>query len=132
MQRELSIVDHKGGCHCRKVRFDFKTYDRGDVLMCNCSMCSKLGYLHLIVEKDWFNLLTSDTELERYTFNTGTAKHYFCKTCGVKSFYIPRSHPDKISVNVRCIDPGTFTPANIIPFDGQNWEKAYKKIKGSI
>jgi hypothetical protein len=57
-----------------------------------------------------------------YTFNTKVAQHYFCRTCGIKPFYIPRSNPDGIDVNVRCLDsiPESLT---VTPFDGRNWER---------
>jgi hypothetical protein len=86
-------------------------------------MCSKAGFLHLIVPKERFKLLQGDDALTTYTFNTGTAKHLFCATCGVKSFYVPRSHPDGISVNARCIDGGTIESMSVKKFDGRNWEK---------
>ncbi len=91
---------------------------------CNCSICSQCGYLHLIVPAARFVLLKGGEHLRTYTFNTGVAKHHFCSHCGVKSFYVPRSHPDGISVNVRCIDAGTIASVTITPFDGQGWEKA--------
>jgi len=94
---------------------------------CNCSMCSKFGYLHLIASKSQFQLLSGRDDLTTYQFNTGTAKHLFCSTCGVKSFYVPRSHPDGYSVNVRCLDPGTIAGMNIEKIDGQNWEQTFPK-----
>jgi len=81
------------------------------------------GYLHLIIEKSAFRLVSDEGDISCYTFNTGVAKHYFCGHCGIKSFYVPRSHPDGISVNARCIDPGTFESSGIEDFDGENWEK---------
>jgi len=79
------------------------------------------GYLHLIVPKSAFTLIQGQDELVTYTFNTGVARHYFCSTCGIKSFYIPRSNPDGYSVNVRCLYPAPET-IEVIQFDGQNWE----------
>ena len=81
------------------------------------------GYLHLIVEKRAFRLLRGDEDLSTYTFNTETARHYFCRHCGIKSFYVPRSHPDGISVNARCLDGANVEGTMITPFDGQNWEQ---------
>jgi len=94
---------------------------------CNCSICSKSGYLHLIVPKSKFKLVTGEDYLTTYTFDTGEAKHTFCKICGIKSFYIPRSNPDGYDVNVRCLDP---QPANLViePFDGKNWEQHADKL----
>jgi hypothetical protein len=91
---------------------------------CNCSICGKSGYLHLIVPAERFKLLSGADALSTYSFNTHTAKHYFCSTCGVKSFYVPRSHPKGVSVNARCIDSDTVEATTVIPFDGRDWEKA--------
>src|SRR5262249_47963540 len=117
------LVTCKGGCHCGRVRFEAYTRPDPEVQSCNCSICAKTGYLHLIVPQSRFRLLTPWEALSTYTFNTGIARHYFCKTCGIKSFYVPRSNPDGYSVNVRCLDPGALPSCRITEFDGQNWEK---------
>jgi hypothetical protein len=114
---------YSGGCHCGKVRFEVQASATLEVADCNCSMCSKSGYLHLIVPAAQFKLVKGAEALSTYTFNTGVAKHLFCSTCGVKSFYVPRSHPDGISVNVRCLDEGSVESITIQPFDGRDWEK---------
>jgi hypothetical protein len=119
------MVLHTGGCHCGRVRFEVRAPARLKVSDCNCSICSKSGYLHLIVPKSHFRLLQGEESLTTYTFNTGTAKHLFCSTCGVKSFYIPRSHPDGYSVNARCLDAGTVETIDVEPFDGREWEQQY-------
>jgi hypothetical protein len=98
---------------------------------CNCSICSKTGYLHLLVERSRFRLLEGEDSLSSYRFNTGTARHRFCKVCGIKSFYVPRSHPDGYSVNARCLDPGTVTAMQITAFDGAHWETSAKGRKWS-
>lgn len=114
---------HTGGCHCGRVRFEVLAPARITVSECDCSICSKFGFLHLIVPKERFKLLSGGDALTTYTFNTGVAKHYFCSACGVKSFYVPRSHPDGISVNARCIDDGSIESMAIKPFNGRDWEK---------
>ena len=119
-----ATVKHAGGCHCGRVRFEVAAPARIEVAECNCSMCAKVGYLHLIVAADRFRLLAGRDELTTYTFNTGVAQHYFCKHCGVKSFYIPRSHPDGVSVNARCLDDGTVESMTVLPYDGRNWDAA--------
>jgi hypothetical protein len=116
------MVTHRGGCHCGRVRFEVVAPAKIRVDECNCSICSKLGYLHLIVPRSRFRLLRGDDCLTTYTFHTGVAQHTFCSVCGVKSFYVPRSHPEGISVNARCIDPGTISELAVRPFDGANWE----------
>jgi hypothetical protein len=117
---------HKGGCHCGAVTFEVQAPAHIEASRCNCSICSMTGFIHLIVPRENFSLLSSDSSLADYRFNTGTAQHKFCKTCGVKSFYIPRSHPNGISVNVTCLDKSTIEDVTITitDFDGQNWEDA--------
>ena len=97
-------------------------------LDCNCSICSKAGYLHLIVPLARFRLLRGEEALTEYRFNSGAARHLFCSRCGVKSFYVPRSNPDGIDVNVRCLDGKTITSLRITPYDGRNWEDAVADI----
>ena len=113
----------QGGCHCGAVRFEV-TADISEVVDCNCSVCTKKGFLHLIVEPEKFRLLKGADALVTYRFNTGTARHTFCGTCGIHAFYTPRSHPDKVDVNVRCIEGIDLAVLKIVPFDGQNWEAA--------
>ena len=119
-----ATVKHAGGCHCGRIRFEVEAPAQIEVAECNCSICAKVGYLHLIVAADRFRLLRGRDELATYTFNTGVAQHYFCKHCGVKSFYIPRSHPDGVSVNARCLDEGTVESMTVLPYDGRNWDAA--------
>jgi len=113
---------HKGGCHCGRIRFEVEAPGDLEVNECNCSICRLTGFLHLIVRKDDFRLVSGQDDLSTYQFNTGVARHFFCAVCGVKSFYIPRSNPDGYSVNARCLDPGTVTSMTIETFDGRNWE----------
>ena len=116
------MITHSGGCHCGRVRFEVTAPAAISVAQCNCSICAKSAYLHLIVPKSRFRLLQGEEFITTYTFGTGVAKHYFCKVCGIKSFYVPRSDPDGVSVNARCLDPGTVTRMEVRPFDGRNWE----------
>ncbi len=116
------MISHRGGCHCGRVRFEVDAPADLDVSECNCSMCRRTGFLHLIVPKSRFRLLSGEDALTRYTFHTRTAQHLFCATCGIKSFYVPRSHPDGYSVNVRCLEPETVRSVSVRPFDGANWE----------
>jgi hypothetical protein len=112
----------QGSCHCGAVAFEVDAPEPMRVQRCNCSICTKAGFLHLIVPKSRFRLLRGEPDITTYTFNTGVAKHTFCRNCGMKPFYIPRSNPDGVDVNVNCLDP---VPANVViePFDGQNWEE---------
>jgi hypothetical protein len=112
-----------GGCHCGRVRFRV-TADLDRVTECNCSMCGKKGFLHLIVAPTQFELLRGRDDLTTYSFNSGVAKHTFCKYCGIHSFYVPRSDPDKIDVNVRCLDNIEVESLAVKKFDGRHWEDA--------
>lgn len=124
------MIKHSGGCHCGKIRFEVMAPAHLEVGDCNCSMCARTGYLHLMVPKSRFKLLSGEDVLTTYQFNTHTAKHLFCSVCGIKSFYVPRSHPDGISVNARCLDEGTVEGMTIEKIDGRNWEKHYPAGRG--
>ena len=113
---------HYGGCHCRAVRFEVDLPPAFDVEDCNCSICAMSGNIHVIVPATRFRLLSGADALTEYTFNTGRAKHRFCKTCGIKSFYVPRSNPDGFAVTYRCLDNWQALNVTVAPFDGQNWE----------
>ena len=118
----------QGGCHCGEVRFQVLV-DRDIVYDCNCSICRKKGFLHLIVPPENFTLLRDKSSLISYTFNTRIANHTFCSVCGIHCFYRPRSHPDKIDVNVRTLDLDSIGIFKIKAFDGQNWENNVDKIQ---
>jgi len=124
------VVTHSGGCHCGRVRFEVIAPKRLKVSECNCSICGKAGYLHLVVPADRFKLLSGNDTLRTYSFNTHTAKHLFCSVCGIKSFYVPRSHPDGISVNARCIDSETIEELTVTSLNGREWEAQYPKGRG--
>jgi hypothetical protein len=113
----LSLVTHRGGCHCGAVAFEVQAPARLTVSDCNCSICRMSGYQHLIVPRARFRLLKGAESLTEYRFNTGTARHLFCRHCGVKSFYVPRSNPDGYSVNARCLDPATVEHLEVEIFD---------------
>jgi hypothetical protein len=124
------VVTHAGGCHCGRVRFEVIAPKSLTVSECNCSICSKAGYLHLVVPAAQFKLLSGNDTLATYSFNTHTAKHLFCSVCGIKSFYVPRSHPDGISVNARCLDSGMIEELTVTPLNGREWEAQYPKGRG--
>ncbi|HEX7231414.1 MAG TPA: GFA family protein [Candidatus Binatia bacterium] len=126
-EQDPSLIEYAGGCHCGRVRFAVLAAAAIEAIECNCSICSKSGFLHLIVPKDRFTLHRGAEFLVEYQFNTGVARHLFCKICGIKSFYIPRSNPDGYSVNVRCLDISA-KDVKIIPFDGRHWEQHSEKL----
>jgi len=111
-----------GGCHCGAVRFEVELPNAFEVEDCNCSMCAMSGNDHVIVPSSRFRLVQGTEHLAEYTFNTGAARHLFCKTCRIKSFYIPRSNPDGYAVTWRCLDDWASVDVTVAPFDGQNWE----------
>jgi hypothetical protein len=111
-----------GGCHCGAVRFEASLPVRIAAQSCNCSMCGKVGFIHVIVPESRFRITAGADQLTEYGFNTGVAKHLFCPVCGVKSFYRPRSNPDGWSVNARCLDGAEALDIAVEPFDGRNWE----------
>ena len=117
-----------GGCHCGAVVWEADLPDEIVADECNCSICNAVGYLHVIAPRAKFRLLTGEDSLAEYRFNTGAAKHYFCKVCGVKSFYVPRSNPDGYSLNLRCMDRSQFSKIQLRPFDGRNWEANADKL----
>jgi hypothetical protein len=124
------MITHSGGCHCGRVRFEVIAPAVLEVSDCNCSICAKSGYLHLTVPRSRFKLLQGAQALLTYQFNTGTARHLFCSHCGIKSFYVPRSHPDGFSVNARCLDEGTVEQMSIRQSNGKEWEKMYPQGRG--
>ena len=125
----MSLIRHQGGCHCGAVRFAVEAPADLELLSCNCSICRMTGFVHLIVPGERFHLLSGENNLTVYRFNTGVAQHMFCKTCGIKSFYVPRSHPDGYSVNANCLTPETIKSLNVTPFDGQNWDSHIGEIR---
>ncbi len=120
-------MKYTGSCHCGDVRFEIEADERIVAKDCNCSICKKSAYLHLIVPESRFKLLKGSDKLTSYSFNTGVAEHLFCSTCGIKSFYVPRSNPNGYAVNARCLEP---QPRELVveSFDGQNWEEHAHKL----
>ncbi|KAK4749164.1 hypothetical protein SAY87_026613 [Trapa incisa] len=126
MGSETERVVHRGGCHCRRVRWEVEAPSSVVAWQCNCSDCSMRGNTHFILPSSNFRLLGDSHQfLTTYTFGTHTAKHIFCKVCGITSFYIPRSNPDGIAITYRCVDPGTLAHIEIKLYDGKNWESSY-------
>lgn len=121
---DQETVTHIGGCHCGAVRFEVDAPSELQVYECNCSICAMTGFIHLIVPDRHFRLLDGADALTEYRFNTGTARHLFCRHCGVKSFYVPRSNPDGFSINIRCLQSSSLASVRVETFDGRNWEQA--------
>ena len=117
------MTEVEGGCHCGRIRFR-ATVDLAQATVCNCSICAKKGFIHLIIPLERFQLLSGGDDISVYRFNTGLAQHQFCRHCGVHPFYVPRSDPDKIDVNARCLDGVDAEQLHPRPFDGKNWEAA--------
>ncbi|WP_371396688.1 GFA family protein [Fretibacter rubidus] len=125
----MTAVIHTAGCHCDAVKFEFNAPATVSVTECNCSMCAMSGYQHVFIPQSDLRFICGQEELALYTFNSHKAQHLFCKTCGIKPLYVPRSHPDSYSVNLRCITPGTLSVEKRIAFDGQNWEANIASLK---
>ena len=123
------FVTHRGGCHCRRVAFEVDAPARIEAIECNCSICRMTGFLHLIVPASRFRVLRGADELTEYAFNTGVAKHRFCRVCGVKPFYVPRSNPDGFDINVRCLDPSTIAGIDITQFDDARRDESTAAIQ---
>jgi hypothetical protein len=117
------MATYRGGCHCGRIAFEVDG-ELERVVVCNCSICAKKGYLHWIVERARFRPLTPEDALTTYRFNTGVARHHFCPVCGVAPFYVPRSDPDRIDVNVRCLEDVDAEALPVERFDGRHWEEA--------
>jgi hypothetical protein len=122
MQRQV------GGCHCGAVRFEVEGRPE-PVVECNCSMCRRKGYLHWIVRREALRIVRGEDALESYRFGTGVAQHLFCRVCGITPFYVPRSHPDGIDVNVRCLDDVVLDTLVVEPFDGRHWEESVTALR---
>lgn len=120
-------MEYSGSCHCGAIRFTIEASENLEVEDCNCSICNKAGFLHLILPLSQFKLISGQESITTYTFNKGIAQHTFCKKCGIKPFYTPRSNPDGIDINVRCLDTQPKS-LKITPFDGQNWEENAHKV----
>ncbi len=123
----LSGAEIEGGCHCGAVRFRARlqpgtSLSALEVVECNCSICTMKAYLHVFIPESDFELTQGAPALTTYRFNTGAAAHTFCSTCGVAPFYRPRSHPDCVDVNARCVDGLDLTTVRRSSFDGANWE----------
>jgi hypothetical protein len=128
MREQTDIL--RGGCHCGRIAFEVDG-PVGVVEECNCSICTKKGYLHWIVLRESFRLLTPSNSMATYRFNTGVPKHRFCPECGVAPFYVPRSDPDRIDINVRCLEGVNPGLLRIERFDGRNWERSRREGRGS-
>lgn len=125
---DSKIIIHSGGCHCKRVRWQVRSPSSIVAWQCNCTDCSMRGNTHFVVPSSDFELnKESEQFLTTYTFGTHTAKHIFCKVCGITSFYIPRSNPDGVAVTFICVDPGTLTHVEIRQFDGQNWDSSFDR-----
>jgi len=117
-----------GGCHCGRLRFEVDGAP-DQVIECNCSVCTRKGYLHWIVPRERFRLVSGADDLATYRVGSGVAQHHFCRECGVASFYVPRSHPDGIDVDVRCLDDVDVRTLPRRPFDGRNRESAVTDLR---
>jgi hypothetical protein len=124
------LKTYTGGCHCGAVRYQVEV-EKHEAVECNCSICVKKGFIHLIIPAARFSLLQGEDALSTYTFNTNIAKHHFCRHCGIHSFYRPRSHPQDYDINLRCLDKNPIDKFQITPFDGTHWEQQIDTIRAT-
>jgi len=123
LQPENESVRCTGSCHCGRIKIEVQVPLRAQISKCNCSICAKSGHLHLTVAREELKLQEGGEELTEYRFNTGVARHLFCRVCGIKVFYVPRSHPDGYSVNPNCLELHEGINLVIRDFDGRHWER---------
>lgn len=123
------MAKHKGGCHCRAVQFEFDAPEEVRVTHCDCSVCNMTGFEHVFIPQEDVRFLSGKDKLTVYTFGTHAAKHMFCPVCGIKPLYIPRSHPECYSVNLRCVEAGTLSVGKTIEFNGQNWDENIEALR---
>lgn len=126
------LVLHQGSCHCGGVRFEVQAPAVLNAVRCNCSICDKSGFLHLLVPNEHFRLISGENLLTVYQYNLRIAKHLFCRVCGIKSFYRPRSNPTGFSVNVHCLDRATVADIEIQDFDGEHWEQGIQDLNHAL
>jgi hypothetical protein len=119
----------KGGCHCGRVKIEVDIPASLKATKCNCSICQKSGYMHVIVPAERFRLISGEDSLSEYNFHSGVARHLFCKHCGVKSFYVPRSHPDGFSVNLNCLELPADIEVVTKTFEGRQWSQNRKNLE---
>ena len=121
---------YQGGCHCERVRFSIESEMKSGT-QCNCSICTKKGMINHRVAPERFRILRGDESLAIYQFNTRTAKHFFCRHCGIQVFSNPRRAPDQYAVNLRCLDDFHEIVAGleIAHFDGQHWEESVRSAE---
>jgi len=120
------MTTYRGSCHCGRIRLEADG-ELEAVSICNCSICHRTGYLHWTVPPDAFRLVAGEGEYATYEFGSRVAKHYFCRTCGISPFRVARSEPDRIDVNVRCLEGVDVETLSVSRFDGQNWEQEMER-----
>lgn len=130
--KEGSKVICTGGCHCGRVRYEVNIPEKLTASICNCSICSMTGFIHVIVDSADMRMLSGEDHIEEYRFHTGTAKHLFCRHCGVKSFYVPRSHPGGYSINLNCLEIVPGIEVEFTEFDGRHWRENIEKLRTEL
>ena len=114
----------RGACHCGAVTFEVDATP-AELTDCNCSLCHRKGAVYLEIDDvSALRILSGESELSAYRFNTGTATHLFCRICGIHPFHRPRFAPERWSVNARCLQDFDLSAYPHTSFDGRNWEQA--------
>lgn len=118
----LNMETMRGSCHCGTVTFEVDL-ENGltGIHHCDCSLCRKRTAFVGSTSLTGLRILSGEDNLALYQFNTKTAKHYFCKACGIYTHHQRRSNPNEYGFNVGCIEginAFDFAPAPV--FDGVN------------
>lgn len=111
------MTTYTGSCHCGAVQFEIDT-EFTEFTKCDCSLCAKKNAVMTKVHEDQFRLLAGEAELGTYQWNTNTAKHHFCKTCGIYTFHRKRVSPDFFGINVFCLQDADLSQVPVIEVDG--------------
>src|SRR5581483_7099435 len=114
---------HHGSCHCGRVRFAVEA-DIAYAIDCNCSLCRRKGALWHPATDSELRITAGEADLALYQFGTKTAKHYFCKHCGINPLTRPRLDPSRWAVNIRCLDGLDLAAVKVVAFDGEHWDEA--------
>lgn len=115
-------MTHTGSCHCGKVKFAVEG-EVQQVIECNCSHCSRKGYLLWFVDRDAYTPLSPDDEMATYTFNKHVIQHRFCRTCGCApvGLGVDTSGAAKAAINVRCLEGIDLGALQRVPVDGRSY-----------
>lgn len=92
-------------CHCQSIEIELQLPNGFEKLRrCNCSICSRRNAVMGSVSAQNLTVLKGESFLKEYSFNTHTAKHFFCSNCGIYTHHQRRSNPKEFGFNMSCVD----------------------------